>query len=73
MKFNTLFIFFVISIAILSHTTAVEGRRMYMLCEGFGNVNNLERSSSIFEKAKNSIASLLERLPSGPNPGGIGH
>ena len=73
MKFNTLFIIFVISVAILSHTTAVEASRLYMLCEGFGNVNNLERSSSVYEKAKNSMACLLERLPSGPSPGGIGH
>ena len=70
----TLFIIFVISVAILSHTTAVKASRLYMLCEGFGNVNNLERSSSVYEKAKNySMACLLERLPSGPSPGGIGH
>uniref|UniRef100_A0A7N2MVD4 Uncharacterized protein n=1 Tax=Quercus lobata TaxID=97700 RepID=A0A7N2MVD4_QUELO len=73
MKINTLLIIFVISVAILSHTTAVEASRLYMLCEGFGNVNKLERSSSVYEKAKNSMACLLERLPSGPSPGGIGH
>nr|POF03237.1 hypothetical protein CFP56_55575 [Quercus suber] len=70
MNFCTLLIIFVISMAILSHT-GVNARRL--LCEDFVSANRLERYSSVYEKAKNTMASWLERLPSGPSNGGSGH
>ncbi|KAE8076607.1 hypothetical protein FH972_015244 [Carpinus fangiana] len=65
-KTSTLLIIFLISVAILSHAR-VEAARV--LSEDFSNANNLETYSSIYERAKHSMAYWLERLPSGPSPG----
>ncbi|KAK4566484.1 hypothetical protein RGQ29_002653 [Quercus rubra] len=70
MKFLTLLLFFVISMAILSQT-GVKATRV--LCEDFSNANHLEPYSSVYEKAKYTMASWLQRLPSGPSDGGSGH
>ena len=56
--------------AILSHTSVKATR---LLCEDFGVANHLQRYSSVYKKAKNSMAYLPERLPSGPSPRGSGH
>jgi hypothetical protein len=65
-KTSTLLIIFVISVAIFSHAR-VEAARV--LSEDFGSANHLETYSSIYEKAKQSMAYWLERLPTGPSPG----
>jgi hypothetical protein len=65
-KTSTLLIIFLISVAILSHAR-VEAARV--LSEDFSSANNLETYSSIYERAKHSMAYWLERLPSGPSPG----
>uniref|UniRef100_A0A7N2MSK8 Uncharacterized protein n=1 Tax=Quercus lobata TaxID=97700 RepID=A0A7N2MSK8_QUELO len=73
MKFLTLLLFFVISMAILTQT-GVKATRV--LCEDFSNANHLEpysSYSSVYEKAKHTMASWLQRLPSGPSDGGSGH
>ncbi|KAK7826542.1 pamp-induced secreted peptide 1 [Quercus suber] len=70
MNFSTIVIIFVISMALLSHS-GVKATRL--LGEDFGSANHLETYSSFYEKAKNSMACLLERLPSGPSPRGSGH
>jgi hypothetical protein len=65
-KTSTLLIIFIISVAIFSHAR-VEATRV--LAEDFAGANHLETYSSIYEKAKHSMAYWLERLPSGPSPG----
>ncbi|KAK9997426.1 hypothetical protein SO802_022112 [Lithocarpus litseifolius] len=69
-KTSTLLIFFVICVAILSHA-GVEATRV--LFEDFGNANQLETHSHIYVKAKDIMAYWLQRLSSGPSPGGEGH
>ncbi|KAL4632157.1 hypothetical protein ACB092_04G032000 [Castanea dentata] len=70
MKFLTLLLFFVISMAILSQTR-VEATRV--LCKDFSSANHLEPYSSVYEKAKYTMASWLQQLSSGPSNGGSGH
>ncbi|KAE8076609.1 hypothetical protein FH972_015246 [Carpinus fangiana] len=65
-KAITLLIIFVISVAILIHAR-VEAARV--LSEDFGGAIHLEAYSSIYERAKHSMAYWMERLPSGPSPG----
>ena len=67
---STLLIIFVICVAILSHG-GVEATRV--LSEDFGNANSFESGSSIYVKANDIMAYWLQRLPSGPSPGGEGH
>uniref|UniRef100_A0A2N9H4C6 Transmembrane protein n=1 Tax=Fagus sylvatica TaxID=28930 RepID=A0A2N9H4C6_FAGSY len=67
---STLLIIFIIFVTILSHAE-VEASRV--LSEDFGNANHIETHSPIYEKAKDIMAYWLQRLPSGPSPGGAGH
>ena len=67
---STLVIIFVICVAILSHS-GVEATRV--LSEDFGDANSFETGSPIYVKAKDIMAYWLQRLPSGPSPGGEGH
>ena len=67
---STLLIIFVICVAILNHGD-VEAARV--LSEDFSNANSLETDSPIYVKAKDIMAYWLQRLPSGPSPGGEGH
>ena len=67
---STLLIIFVVCVALLSQT-GVEATRV--LSEDFGSANHLEEYSSIYERAKHTMAYWLERLPSGPSPSGPGH
>ncbi|KAK7826549.1 hypothetical protein CFP56_032100 [Quercus suber] len=67
---STLLIIFVICVAILNHG-GVEATRV--LSEDFSNSNSLETDSPIYVKAKDIMAYWLQRLPSGPSPGGEGH
>jgi hypothetical protein len=72
MNFRTLLIIVVILAASLSCIKGVDASRV--LCEDFGSVNyRLETHSSVYQKAKYSMACLLERLPSGPSGGGPGN
>lgn len=63
-----LIVIFVITVAIMSHAR-VEAARV--LSEDFASVNHLE--TQFYEKAKHTMASWLERLPSGPSDRGAGH
>jgi hypothetical protein len=65
-KASTLLIIFFISVAIFSHAR-VEASRV--LSEDFSSAAHLETYSSVYERAKQSMAYWLERLPSGPSPG----
>ena len=71
---STLVILFVICVAILIRG-GVEATRV--LSEDFGNANSLQTDSQtdspIYVKAKDIMAYWLQRLPSGPSPGGEGH
>ncbi|KAE8076614.1 hypothetical protein FH972_015251 [Carpinus fangiana] len=69
-KSITLLIILVIFMAIFDHGCRVEASRV--LSEDFASSNHLDTYSSIYEKAKRNMAFWLERLPSGPSPGG-GH
>uniref|UniRef100_A0A2P2J3U6 Transmembrane protein n=1 Tax=Rhizophora mucronata TaxID=61149 RepID=A0A2P2J3U6_RHIMU len=69
-KVATLFLVFVISLAILSQVK-VEAARA--LPEDFAGAAHLETYSSVYEKAKNTMACWLGRLASGPSPKGPGH
>ncbi|XVE84440.1 hypothetical protein DITRI_Ditri17bG0014400 [Diplodiscus trichospermus] len=69
-KVNTLFVIFVVSVAILSQIR-VEAARV--LPKEFAKANNLETYSSVYEKAKFTMSSWFERLASGPSPRGPGH
>ena len=60
----------VICVAILNHAV-VEATEV--LFEDFGNANHLETQSLIYMKAKDIMDYWLQRLPSGPSPGGEGH
>ncbi|KAE8076615.1 hypothetical protein FH972_015252 [Carpinus fangiana] len=68
-KTITLLIIFVIFAAILNDAM-VEASRV--LSEDFAKANHLDTYSSIYGKAKRSMAYWLERLPTGPSPG-AGH
>ena len=72
MNFRTLLLIFVIVVAILSHT-GVKATRV--LCEDFASANHpdIDTSTSVYAKAKYTMASWLQRLPSGPSSGGSGH
>jgi hypothetical protein len=72
MNFRTLLLIFVIVVAILSHT-GVKATRV--LCEDFASANHLDidTSTSVYAKAKYTMAGWLQRLPSGPSSGGSGH
>ena len=72
MNFRTLLLIFVIVVAILSHT-GVKATRV--LCEDFASANHLDidTSTSVYAKAKYTMAGWLQRLPSGPSNGGSGH
>ncbi|KAK4566500.1 hypothetical protein RGQ29_002669 [Quercus rubra] len=67
---STLLIILVICVAILNHG-GVEAKRL--LSEDFGNANSLETDSPVYVKVKDIMAYWLQRLPSGPSPGGEGH
>ncbi|KAG7996508.1 hypothetical protein I3843_01G163700 [Carya illinoinensis] len=68
---STLFIvIFVITVAIMMSHARVEATRV--LFEDFSSVNHLE-TQLFYEKAKHTMASWLERLPSGPSDRGAGH
>ncbi|KAJ0034978.1 hypothetical protein Pint_26018 [Pistacia integerrima] len=70
-KLSTVFIIFIISVALLSHV-GIEATRV--LQEDFANSNHLEiHSTSVYEKAKLTMGCWLERLASGPSPRGRGH
>ena len=72
MNFRTLLLIFVIVVAILSHT-GVKATRV--LCEDFASANHLDIDTytSVYAKAKYTMAGWLQRLPSGPSNGGSGH
>ncbi|KAH7859114.1 hypothetical protein Vadar_031720 [Vaccinium darrowii] len=61
---------FVMFVAILCHAH-VEATRV--LQEDFASTNHLATDSSVYEKAKLTMACWLERLASGPSPRGRGH
>ena len=67
---TTILIIFCVCVAVLSQT-GVEAIRV--LSQDFGSANHLEAYSSIYERAKHTMAYWLERLPSGPSPSGPGH
>ncbi|KAL4273673.1 hypothetical protein GQ457_13G018040 [Hibiscus cannabinus] len=70
-KVSTLFIIFVISMAVLSHV-GVDATRV--LHEDFAHANHLHTySSSAYEKAKLTMSCWFQRLASGPSPRGPGH
>uniref|UniRef100_A0A2N9ER14 Transmembrane protein n=1 Tax=Fagus sylvatica TaxID=28930 RepID=A0A2N9ER14_FAGSY len=71
MNFRTLLLIFVISVAIFLSHTRVEATKV--LCEDFASPNHLETYSTVYEKAKYTMAGWLQRLPSGPSNGGSGH
>ncbi|KAG6732309.1 hypothetical protein I3843_01G164100 [Carya illinoinensis] len=71
---HVLIIFVIFVAVILSHgSVRVEATRV--LSEDFASANHLDMtySTSLYEKAKHSMAYWLERLPSGPSPSGPGH
>ncbi|KAG6668857.1 hypothetical protein CIPAW_01G201300 [Carya illinoinensis] len=72
-KASTLLIIFVmISVAILSLAGGgVEASRV--LPEDFASANHLNTPSSIYEKAKHTMAYWFERLLSRPSPSGPAH
>ncbi|KAE8076600.1 hypothetical protein FH972_015237 [Carpinus fangiana] len=65
-KTRALLIIFVIYVAILSHPR-VEAARVLPSAD---HADVVETYSSVYEKAKLNMAYWLERLPSGPSPGG---
>ena len=68
---TTVLVILFISVAILSQVR-VEAARV--LADDFAGANHLETySSSVYEKAKSTMACWLERLASGPSPRGPGH
>lgn len=67
---STLLIFFMVSVALLSHV-GVEATRV--LQEDSASANHLVTRSSVYEKAKFSMGCWLQRLASGPSPRGKGH
>ncbi|KAK9932219.1 hypothetical protein M0R45_019465 [Rubus argutus] len=71
---SSLFIIFVITVAILGHAS-VEATRL--LPKDFAAANHLETYSSpsslVYEKAKYTMEYWLQRLASGPSPKGPGH
>ncbi|CAN4122421.1 unnamed protein product [Withania somnifera] len=64
----TSLISFMIFVAILSTQNHVEAARVLSQ-----ETIDLETLPSIYEKAKSNLSFLLERLPSGPSPKGLGH
>lgn len=68
---TSLLIFFVLAVAVLSHAGSVKASRV--LPEDFGRENHLEKYSSVYDNAKQSLAFWLQRLSSGPSPSGPGH
>ncbi|KAF2300325.1 hypothetical protein GH714_011973 [Hevea brasiliensis] len=69
-KSTTVLAIFFILVAVLCQVS-VEATRV--LPEDFATANHLETYSSVYEKAKNTMACWLERLSSGPSPRGPGH
>ncbi|KAG8655406.1 hypothetical protein MANES_04G048673v8 [Manihot esculenta] len=69
-KSTTVLAIFFILVAVFCQVN-VEATRM--LLEDFASENHLETYSSVYEKAKNTMACWLERLASGPSPRGPGH
>ncbi|XVF37613.1 hypothetical protein REPUB_Repub20aG0024600 [Reevesia pubescens] len=69
-KLSTLLIFFVISVAVLSHV-GVEATRV--LPEDFAKTDHLDTYSSVYQKAKFTMSYWLQQLDSGPSPQGPGH
>ncbi|POO01999.1 Transmembrane protein [Trema orientale] len=70
-KKSTLFVVLTITLVILS-SAGVEASRV--LSEDFAGGSHLQTySSSVYEKAKFTMACWLERLASGPSPRGPGH
>lgn len=73
-KMSSLFIIFVITVAILGHAPVQATR---LLREDFAAANHLETYSSpsslVYEKAKYTMECWLQRLASGPSPKGPGH
>ncbi|TMW91829.1 hypothetical protein EJD97_013829 [Solanum chilense] len=68
----TSFIILAMFVAITSTQNHVEAARV--LSQDFsGEKIHLATLPSIYEKAKNNLSFLLERLPSGPSPKGPGH
>ncbi|EEF26615.1 conserved hypothetical protein [Ricinus communis] len=63
----TLLVVLFISVAILSQVR-VEAIRV--LADDFASANHLESYSSVYDKAKSTMACWLERLASGPSPKG---
>uniref|UniRef100_M1B666 Uncharacterized protein n=1 Tax=Solanum tuberosum TaxID=4113 RepID=M1B666_SOLTU len=71
-RMTTLLVIFVIFVAIMSTQNHVEAARV-LLSQDFSGEIRLATLPSIYEKAKNNLEFLLERLPSGPSPRGPGH
>ncbi|KAF2318937.1 hypothetical protein GH714_011868 [Hevea brasiliensis] len=69
-KSTTVLAIFFILVAVLCQVS-VEATRV--LPEDFATANHLETYSSVYYKAKNTMACWLERLSSGPSPRGPGH
>ncbi|KAF5742755.1 hypothetical protein HS088_TW09G00815 [Tripterygium wilfordii] len=73
---TTLLIILMISVAILNHVGVVDAARVLSESEDFASANHLKTyssSSSVYEKAKTTMACWLQRLASGPSPRGPGH
>lgn len=71
MNFHKMSMILVIFLAIMMIEKRVDGARV--LTEDFEASSHIETYSSMYEQAKNSMASWLGMLASGPSPRGIGH
>jgi|UniRef100_A0A2N9GI92 hypothetical protein len=60
-----------VTFVVISCHTGVEATRV--LKEDFTSGNQLQTNSTIYEKAKYTMAYWLQRLPSGPSPSGPGN
>lgn len=71
-RMTAMLVIFVIFISLMSIQNNVEAARV-LLSQDFSGEIRLATLPSIYEKAKNNLEFLLERLPSGPSPRGPGH
>ncbi|KDP44271.1 hypothetical protein JCGZ_05738 [Jatropha curcas] len=69
-KATLLLVIFLIYMAFISQVQ-VEATRV--LPEDFASANHLETYSSVYEKARSTMACWLGKLASGPSPRGPGH
>lgn len=73
---TTVLVIFVIFVAMILSDGACRVEASRVLPEDFASANHLTdltHESTIYEKAKHTMAYWLQRLPSGPSPSGPGH